>query len=136
MTILGAGFVGPISAIAIGLVGGALCYFAVLMKARMGYDDALDVVGVHGVGGLWGALATGLFASLAWNPDGANGLFFGNAQQFVIQAIGAGVTIAYSVVLTYIILKVVDFSIGLRADIEDEVQGLDVTDHKEVGYSM
>jgi Amt family ammonium transporter len=132
----GAGFVGSLAAILIGLVGGALCYFAVLMKARLGYDDALDVVGVHGVGGLWGALATGLFASLAWNPDGANGLFYGNANQFVIQAIGAGAAIAYSVVLTYIILKVVDAIIDLRAELEDEIQGLDVTDHKEVGYSL
>ncbi len=132
----GAGFVGPLSAIIIGLVGGALCYFAVLMKGRLGYDDALDVVGVHGVGGLWGALATGLFASLAWNPDGANGLFFGNAGQLGIQAIGAGAAIAYSVVLTFVILKGIDAVIGLRADLEDEVQGLDVTEHKEVGYSL
>lgn len=132
----GAGFVGPLSAILIGLVGGALCYFAVRMKARLGYDDALDVVGVHGIGGLWGALATGLFASLAWNPDGADGLFFGNANQLVIQAIGAAAAIAYSVVLTYIILKIIDAVIGLRADLDDEVQGLDVTDHKEVGYSL
>ncbi len=70
-----AGFVGPLSAIVIGFVAGSLCYLAVLMKNRLGYDDALDVVGVHGVGGLWGALATGLFASTFWNPDGANGLF-------------------------------------------------------------
>ena len=132
----GAGFVGPLSAILIGLVGGALCYFAVRMKARLGYDDALDVVGVHGIGGLWGALATGLFASLAWNPDGADGLFFGNANQLVIQAIGAAAAIAYSVVLTFIILKVIDAVIGLRADLEDEVQGLDLTDHKEVGYNL
>jgi Amt family ammonium transporter len=132
----GAGFVGPLPAIIIGLVGGGLCYFAVLMKGRLGYDDALDVVGVHGVGGLWGAMATGLFASLAWNPDGANGLFFGNPMQFVIQGVGAAAAIGYSVVLTYVILKVIDRVIGLRADLEDEVQGLDVTDHKEVGYNM
>ncbi len=132
----GAGFVGPLSAMVIGLVGGALCYFAVLMKSRLGYDDALDVVGVHGIGGLWGALATGLFASVAWNPDGANGLFFGNANQFVIQAIGAGAAIAYSMVLTFIILKVIDAVVGLRVDLEDEVQGLDLSDHKEVGYNL
>ena len=132
----GAGFVGPLSAILIGVVGGALCYFAVLMKARLGYDDALDVDGVHGVGGLWGALATGLFASVVWNPDGADGLFFGNADQFVIQAIGAGAAIAYSVVLTFIILKAIDAVVGLRVDLEGEVQGLDLTDHKEVGYNL
>ncbi|RUM39012.1 MAG: ammonia channel protein [Desulfobulbus sp.] len=131
-----AGFVGPLSAMVIGLVAGALCYGAVLMKGKFGYDDALDVVGVHGVGGLWGALATGLFASTAWNPDGANGLFLGNPHQFVVQAIGAGAAIAYSLVLTFILLKVVDAIVGLRPDLEDEVQGLDVTDHKEVGYSL
>jgi Amt family ammonium transporter len=132
----GAGFVGPISAIIIGLVAGALCYIAVLVKARLGYDDALDVVGVHGIGGIWGALATGLFASTVWNPGGADGLFFGNPHQLVVQAIGVGAVIGYSVVLTFIILKVVDVVVGLRADLEDEVQGLDVTDHKEVGYSL
>jgi len=132
----GAGFVGPLSAMVIGLVGGALCYFALLMKSRLGYDDALDVVGVHGIGGLWGALATGLFASVAWNPDGANGLFFGNANQFVIQAIGAGATVVYSMLLTFIILKVIDAVVGLRVDLEDEVQRLDFSDHKEVGYNL
>ncbi|HFQ88888.1 MAG TPA: ammonium transporter [Desulfobulbus sp.] len=131
-----AGFVGPLAAIVIGLVAGVLCYLAVLMKSRIGYDDALDVVGVHGVGGLWGALATGLFASVAWNPDGANGLFYGNPHQFVVQAIGAGASIAYSIVLTFIILKVVDLVIGLRASREEEVQGLDVTEHREVGYTF
>jgi len=106
------------------------------MKGKFGYDDALDVVGVHGVGGLWGALATGLFASTVWNPDGANGLFFGNPHQFVVQAIGAGAAIGYSLILTFILLKVVDAVVGLRPSLEDEVQGLDVTDHKEVGYSL
>ncbi len=132
----GAGFVGPVAAIIIGLVAGALCYLAVLMKNRIGYDDALDVVGVHGVGGLWGALATGLFASTAWNPDGANGLFFGNPHQFMVQAVGAGAAIVYSVILTFILLKIVDLVVGLRPDLEEEVQGMDVSDHKEVGYNM
>jgi len=126
-----AGFVGPVSAIVIGLVAGALCYAAILMKNKLGYDDALDVVGIHGVGGLWGALATGLFASV-----GATGLFFGNAHQLVIQAIGAGAAIAYSVVLTFIILKVVGvLTGGLRVQEEDEVQGLDITEHSEMGYT-
>ncbi|MEJ2689829.1 MAG: ammonium transporter [Deltaproteobacteria bacterium] len=131
-----AGFVGPVSAIIIGLVAGVLCYLAVLAKSRLGYDDALDVVGVHGIGGLWGALATGLFASTVVNPAGANGLFFGNPHQFVIQAIGAGASIAYSVVLTYIILKVLDAVVGLRVSSEEEVQGLDLTQHSEIGYYM
>ncbi len=132
----GAGFVSPISAMIMGGVAGVLCYTAVVLKGKFGYDDSLDVVGIHGVGGLWGALATGLFASTAANPDGANGLFFGNAGQLSVQAIGAGAAIAYSVVLTFIILKVIDLSIGLRVDIEDETQGLDVTAHGEVGYNM
>jgi len=132
----GAGFVSPLSAIVIGLVAGALCYVAVLAKSRLGYDDALDVVAVHGIGGLWGALATGLFASLTANPDGANGLFYGNAHQFVVQAIGAGAAIAYSMVVTFVILKIINVTVGLRAAIDDEVQGLDVTDHKEVGYTF
>ncbi len=132
----GAGFVSPVSAIAIGLVGGALCYFAVLAKNKLGYDDALDVVGVHGVGGLWGALATGMFASLAVNPGGADGLFFGNAKLLMTQAVDAGATIIYSVVASFIILKAIDLVVGLRVEVDDEVQGLDLTQHSEIGYSL
>ncbi len=131
-----AGFVSPVSAAIIGLVAGGLCYCAILLKTRFGYDDALDVVAVHGVGGLWGALATGLFASLAWNPDGANGLFYGNPKQFLIQAIGAGSAILYSLVLSFVILKVVDMIIGLRVERDDEIQGLDITQHSEIGYNI
>ncbi len=106
------------------------------MKNKLGYDDALDVVGIHGVGGLWGALATGLFASIAVNPDGADGLFFGNASQFGIQAVAAFAAIAYSVVLTYIILKIVGIVTGgLRVETEEEIQGLDLTQHSEIGYT-
>ena len=132
----GAGFVGATSAVLIGLVAGALCYFAVLAKSRIGYDDALDVVGVHGVGGLWGALATGLFATTAVNAAGKDGFFFGNPQLLGIQAMDALTTIAYSVVVTFIILKVVDLVIGLRVSEEEEVQGLDLTQHSEIGYSL
>ena len=132
----GAGFVGSTSAIIIGLVAGALCYFAVLAKSRLGYDDALDVVGVHGVGGLWGALATGLFATTAVNAAGKDGLFFGNLQLLGIQAMDAFTTIAYSVVVTFIILKFVDLVIGLRVSKEEEEQGLDLTQHSEIGYSL
>jgi Amt family ammonium transporter len=132
----GSGFVGPVSAIIIGLVAGALCYFAVLAKSRLGYDDALDVVGVHGVGGLWGALATGLFASTAINPGGHDGLFFGNPSLLGIQAMDAFSTIIYSVIVTYIILKAIDLTIGLRVSREDEIQGLDLTQHSETAYSL
>jgi len=132
----GAGFVSPISAMIMGGIAGVLCYAAVVAKGKFGYDDSLDVVGIHGVGGLWGALATGLFASTVANPDGANGLFYGNAGQFTTQIIGAGAAIAYSVALTFIILKVIDLTIGLRVDNDDETQGLDVTSHGEVGYNI
>jgi len=132
----GAGFVGPNSAVIIGLVAGALCYLAVLGKKRLGYDDALDVVGVHGAGGLWGALATGLFASTAVNPGGRDGLFYGNPHLLAIQALDAFITIAYSVVVTFIILKFVDYFIGLRVSSEEEMQGLDLSQHSEIGYSL
>ena len=132
----GAGFVSPMAAIAIGLVGGVLCYFAVLAKNRLGYDDALDVVGVHGIGGLWGALATGLFASLAVNPAGADGLFFGNAGLLMVQIVDAGATIIYSAIASFIILKAIDLLIGLRVEADDEVLGLDLAQHSEMGYSL
>ncbi len=131
-----AGYVSPASAILIGLAGGMLCYFAVLVKNKLGYDDALDVVGIHGVGGLWGALATGLFASLAVNPGGADGLFFGNAKLLLIQAVDAGATIVYSLIMSFIILKGLDLLIGLRVDSDDEVQGLDLSQHSEIGYTL
>lgn len=131
----GAGFVSPLSAIIMGAVAGVICYFAVLAKSRIGYDDSLDVVGVHGVGGVWGALATGIFASSAVNPAG-NGLLNGNAHQLVVQAIGVGSTIAYSVLVSFILLKIIDATIGLRVSLEEETQGLDLTQHSEVGYNL
>ncbi len=132
----GAGFVSPASAIIIGLVGGVICYVAVLAKNKLGYDDALDVVGIHGIGGLWGALATGMFASLAVNPGGADGLFFGNAKLLLTQALDAGATIIYSVVVSFVILKAIDLIIGLRVEPDDEVQGLDLSQHSEIGYTL
>lgn len=132
----GSGFVGPLSSIIIGAMAGALCYGGVLLKARLGYDDSLDVVGIHGIGGTWGALATGLFASTAVNPDGANGLFFGNPAQFGIQVVSVIVTMVFAFVMTLIILKVVDAITGLRVDPEDEEMGMDVSLHNEAGYSL
>ena len=131
-----AGFVGPVSALIIGLAAGVLCYFAIFLKHKLGYDDALDVVGVHGVGGTFGALATGLFASKAINEAGNNGLFFGNPALFGTQAIAVGVTLVYSFVVTIIILKVLDWTMGLRVEDEDEVAGLDLSQHSEVGYNL
>jgi ammonium transporter, Amt family len=131
-----AGFVGPMSAILIGLGAGAICYLAVLIKPRLGYDDSLDVVGVHCVGGVWGALATGLFASKAVNAAGADGLFYGNPGQFLIQVIAVVVTMAFSFIISYILFKILDATMGLRVSAEDEVAGLDITEHQETGYSL
>jgi len=131
-----AGFVGPMSAILIGLGAGVLCYLAVLAKVKLGYDDSLDVVGVHGVGGLWGALATGLFASVAVNSAGANGLFFGNPAQLGIQALAVGVTMVYSFIVSLILLKIVDAVMGLRVTQDEEISGLDIAEHQEAGYSL
>lgn len=125
------GFVTPSSAIVIGGVAGVLCYLGVILKGKIGYDDALDVVAVHGLGGLWGALATGIFASV-----GGTGLLYGNPHQLLVQAIGAGAAIAYSAVVTFIILKIIDVTVGLRVDSDKEQQGLDVAEHSEVGYSI
>ena len=125
-----AGFVGPMSAMIIGLLAGTLCYMAVVWKVKLGYDDSLDVVGIHGVGGFIGIVATGLFASI-----GATGLFFGDARLIGIQVLLALVTLAFSVVGTYIILKVVDLTIGLRISAQDEEMGLDLSQHSERAYS-
>jgi Amt family ammonium transporter len=129
-----AGFVSPMSAIVIGGVAGIVCYLAVVAKNRFGYDDSLDVVGVHGIGGSWGAIATGLFASTAINASGANGLFYGNAAQLWTQFVSVIGTIIYAGVLTWIILKVLDATMGLRISNEDEQMGLDLSQHNEAGY--
>ncbi len=132
----GSGFVGPVSAIIIGALGGVICYGGVLLKSRLGYDDSLDVVGIHGLGGTWGALATGLFASTKINPDGANGLFFGNPGQLWIQFVSVVATMVFAFIMTLIILKIVDVLIGLRVSEEDEIRGLDISLHNEAGYSL
>ncbi len=125
-----AGFVGPVSAILIGIGGGAICYLGVFLKNKMGYDDALDVLGIHGIGGTWGALATGLFASVG----GGTGLFFGNPGQVGIQAIGVVATWVFAGAGTFMILKIVDGVVGLRVSKEAEIIGLDLTQHSERAY--
>jgi Amt family ammonium transporter len=129
------GFVGPMSSIVIGLGAGIFCYIAVLWKAKCGYDDALDVVGIHGIGGIWGALATGLFASKAINAAGADGLFFGNPAQFGIQALAVVISVVFAFVGTFVILKLVDVAMGLRISEEEERMGLDLSQHDERAYS-
>ncbi len=130
------GFVGPVSAILIGLAAGVFCYFAINLKTKLGYDDSLDVVGVHGVGGTWGALATGLFASKAVNAAGNDGLFFGNPSLIGIQALSVVSAWVYSFVVTLIILKILDWTMGLRIAEEHEITGLDISQHGESGYSF
>ncbi|MPZ23836.1 MAG: ammonium transporter [Dehalococcoidia bacterium] len=131
------GFVQPMEAIAIGFGAGALCYGAVRLRSKLAFDDSLDVVGVHGVGGAWGAIATGLFANAAVSGvEGFDGLFYGNASQLVDQTIALGVVAGYSLVATLIILKVLDVTLGLRVTEEEEEMGLDLSQHGERGYAL
>lgn len=130
------GFVGPMPAVVIGLVAGGICYMALNMKNRFDYDDSLDAFGVHGVGGAIGILCTGLFAQKLINPSGADGLFFGSYKLVIAQIVAIGIISVYSFVVTAIILKVLDMSVGLRVDEESEVSGLDITQHGESGYSL
>jgi Amt family ammonium transporter len=132
-----AGFVTAGGAIAIGAGAGVICYFFVtVVKPLLGYDDALDAFGVHGIGGIWGALATGLFATTAVNSAGANGLFYGNPVLLWIQLKAVLVTLVYSGVMSYVLLKIVDAVLGLRAPEQAERIGLDLTDHRETGYTV
>ncbi|MBI4402162.1 MAG: ammonium transporter [Nitrospirae bacterium] len=131
----GAGYVSPFSAILIGLAAGTFCYFAIVCKGKLRYDDSLDVVGIHAVGGITGILATGLLASKAINPSGADGLFFGNPAQFGIQAMAACAAVLFSFIGTYMILKLVDGLMGLRVSSEEEAIGLDLSQHNERAYS-
>jgi Amt family ammonium transporter len=123
-------------ALLIGLGAGIFCYIGVFSKNRFGYDDSLDVVGVHGVGGTWGALATGLFASKLINDAGADGLFFGNPALLGIQALAVVVTWVYAFLVTFILLKVLDWTMGLRVSEEEEETGLDLSQHSETGYNF
>ncbi len=130
----GSGFVGPGSAIIIGIIGGILCSMACSLKPKLGYDDSLDVVGVHGVGGTWGALATGLFASKAINPAGNDGLFFGNPGQLWVQIVSVAATWVLAVIGTYILLSIVKAVMGLRVEVDEERMGLDLSQHNERAY--
>ncbi|CVK20252.1 ammonium transporter [Sporomusa sphaeroides] len=131
-----AGFVSLIPAVIIGLGAGIICFLAVaVLKTRLGYDDSLDAFGVHGIGGTWGAIATGLFASTAVNPAGADGLFYGNPGQLVNQLIGVGASWIFAAIMTFIILKAIGMFMQVRANPEQETQGLDITEHGERGYA-
>jgi Amt family ammonium transporter len=130
------GFVGLQAALIIGGVAGVICYLAVLSKERLGYDDSLDVVGIHGVGGVWGTLSVGLFASKAINPEGNDGLFFGNASLLGTQFVGVAATIAYCAVVTLVLLYLIKAFMGLRVTEEQEEAGVDTAAHGEVGYDF
>jgi Amt family ammonium transporter len=131
------GFVTPLGAIAIGIGAGILPWiFVTIIKPKLGYDDALDAFGVHGVGGTWGAIATGLWATKAVNSAGADGLFYGNPAQLLIQLKAVGITIVYSLVVSFVLLKLVDLVMGLRAEPQAEKIGLDLTDHRETAYTV
>jgi Amt family ammonium transporter len=128
-----AGFVDPLSALVIGGVAGVLCYRALLFRVGRGLDESLDAWAVHGVGGLWGAVATGIFAVEA--VGGASGLLQGNVDQFVAQVIGAVAAVVYAFVVTYAIAKVVDATMGLRVTEDEEYVGLDISQHGEKAYA-
>jgi Amt family ammonium transporter len=124
-----AGFVTPMAAIVIGGVAGVLCYGIMLFRQKKGVDESLDAWAVHGMGGLWGALATGIFAAAAIN--GKSGLLEGNVSQFISQVVGAGAAVIYAFVITYILAVIVDKTIGLRVTEEEEYVGLDIAQHGE-----
>ena len=131
-----AGFVTPLASIAIGALGGIVCFSAVSFRAKTGVDDSLDVFGVHGIGGTLGALLTGVFATKAINSAGADGLLHGNPGQLGVQALAVLITWVYSAVITFVLLKVIDLVIGLRPTEDGEESGLDVDQHGESAYSL
>ena len=131
-----AGFVKPMPALAIGLIGGIVCYFAVaVLKEKLGYDDSLDAFGVHGIGGTWGSIATGLWATTEVNPAGADGLFYGETHLLFAQVVSVIVAYALAIVGTYILFKIVSHFMKVRADETEEIAGLDVVEHGERGYA-
>jgi Amt family ammonium transporter len=131
------GFVSPSSAIAIGVLVSLFSYLAItVLKPKLGYDDSLDVFGVHGIGGMWGTLATGLFAEEAINAAGANGLLFGNTKLFLVQGLYLVVCVTYAAAMTWILFKVVDALFVMRVAREDEMVGLDLTQHHEAAYTV
>ena len=130
-----AGFVGPNAAVIIGLLAGAACYFGVTLKGRFNYDDSLDVVGIHGLGGIIGTICLGIFASRLVNPGGADGLLAGNPGFLGTQVFGVVVVAIYAFSLSWVLLKVVDVTMGLRLASDAEVSGLDISEHSETAYS-
>ncbi|MBN1535043.1 MAG: ammonium transporter [Spirochaetes bacterium] len=132
-----AGYVTPLASIAIGAAGSIFGFiFVTKVKMKFGYDDSLDVFGVHGIAGIVGALMTGLFATKTINSAGADGLFYGNPHQLLVQALAVGVAIAFAAAGTFVIFKIVDLVVGMRVDVREEHVGLDLTQHHESGYTL
>jgi Amt family ammonium transporter len=131
-----AGFVSPLSAVVIGLIAGLVCLWAVSLKSRFGYDDSLDVVGIHMVGGIIGSILTGVFASTELNPAVANGLVHGEVGFFLKQVVGVIAILAFSYAATWLVATIVDRTVGLRVSERDEIEGLDITQHEERAYSV
>ena len=130
------GFVGPMAAIAIGAAAGAFCYLSLSLKPKLKFDDSLDAFGVHGVGGILGTIGAGLFAQKAINAAGADGLFFGNPRQLVVQLISIAIVAVFSFVVSLVLLKAIDWTIGLKVTDEEELMGLDLSQHEETGYQL
>ncbi len=131
------GFVNPMNAIFIGMLVSLFCYIAIAyIKGKLGYDDALDVFGVHGVGGMWGTIATGIFAEKAVNAAGADGLFLGGTHQFLVQCLLILVVPVFAGVVTWILFKAVDALMGMRVEKKDEIVGLDLTQQSEAAYTV
>jgi len=131
-----AGFVTPLAALVIGGLATPISYYAIkFIKGRQRLDESLDVFACHGLGGLWGALATGLFATLTVNSAGADGLFYGNPRQFLIQLIAAAASAAFAFVVTFVIAKLLSATVGLRVTDKEEAVGLDISEHAERAYA-
>jgi len=132
----GAGFVTPLAALVIGAIAAPISYYAIkFIKGRNLIDESLDVFACHGLGGLWGALATGLFATTSVNPNGADGLFYGNPKQFLVQLGGAALAIVFSMAVTFVLAKVLNKITGLRVSSAEEEVGLDISEHGERAYA-
>ena len=131
------GFVNPMNAMIIGMMVAVVCYLAVsVIKGKLGYDDSLDAFGVHGVGGIFGTIATGIFAQKAVNAAGNDGLLFGNVHQFLVQGFIVVVTVAFAASMTFIIFKIVDALVGMRVEEKNEIVGLDLTQQSEAAYTV
>ena len=132
-----AGYVSTMAAVLIGCLASLVCFVSVaIMKPKFGYDDTLDAFGVHGVGGVLGSVLVGVFARKALNPSGADGLIAGHAHQVLIQLAAVGVTVVFTLGVTWLLFKVIDALVGMRVSNDEEIQGLDISQHRERAYTV